>query len=149
MAPIGIGEDGGEMEMRFRNIFSRDSAWPQGRFIVIEHQTPDALWRPEFTMHANGAQALVEAAFTAPEPEPTVRRLERLLDRLDGVLVTGATSNVHPPNFGVHPSPDHEPYDLLRDSLTLPLMESLMPRNADAAADQAAVGRMAFTNYIM
>ena len=54
--------------------------------------------------------------------------LERLLDRLDGVLVTGATSNVHPPNFGVHPSPDHEPYDLLRDSLTLPLIRAVLDR---------------------
>ena len=54
--------------------------------------------------------------------------LDHLLDRLDGVLVTGATSNVHPPNFGTHPSPDHEPYDLLRDGLTLPLIRAVVDR---------------------
>ncbi len=81
MAPLGVTDDGGETEMRFRNIFSRDDAWPEGRFIVIEHQTPDALWQPDLQVHANGAEALVEAVFSAPDPGPTTERLERLLDR--------------------------------------------------------------------
>ncbi|NNJ73881.1 MAG: gamma-glutamyl-gamma-aminobutyrate hydrolase family protein [Anderseniella sp.] len=54
--------------------------------------------------------------------------LEHLLDRLDGVLVTGATSNVHPPRFGAKPSADHEPYDQLRDALTLPLIRAALDR---------------------
>lgn len=54
--------------------------------------------------------------------------LDQLLDRLDGVLITGATSNVHPPRFGAKPSADHEPYDLLRDSLTLPLIRAALDR---------------------
>jgi putative glutamine amidotransferase len=54
--------------------------------------------------------------------------LDQLLDRLDGVLVTGATSNVHPPRFGAKPNADHEPYDQLRDSLTLPLIRAVLDR---------------------
>ncbi|MDE0408132.1 MAG: VOC family protein, partial [Alphaproteobacteria bacterium] len=42
-------------EMRFRNIFSEDARWPEGRIIVIEHQTPEILWRPELLEHPNGA----------------------------------------------------------------------------------------------
>lgn len=81
MAPLGLDPEGGETEMRFRNIFSQDAAWPEGRFIVIEHQTPEALWQTELLDHPNGAEALLEAIFTAPDPQPTADRLSRLLDR--------------------------------------------------------------------
>ncbi len=81
MAPVGLEPDGGEIEMGFRNIFSRDDAWPEGRFIVIEHQTPEALWRPEHVEHPNGAHALVEATFVAADPGPTADRVARLTNR--------------------------------------------------------------------
>ena len=81
MAPLGLHEDGGEAEMRFRNIFSQDDHWPEGRYIVIEHQTPDILWQPDLLVHANGAKALVEAIFAAPDPGPTRDRLARLANR--------------------------------------------------------------------
>lgn len=81
MAPLGLNEDGGETEMRFRNIFSQDADWPEGRYIVIEHQTPEALWQTELLEHPNGAEILLEAIFTAPDPRPTADRLARLLDR--------------------------------------------------------------------
>lgn len=145
MAPIGLGEDGGEIEMRFRNIFSQDSAWPQGRFIVIEHQTPEALWRPEFTMHANGAQALVEAAFTAPEPESTVRRLERLLDRVaveteggwrlvatGGGVLTVATPDAFKARF-----PDADPPD--RPAIAGAVVRTTSLDRASAAARKGGV----------
>ena len=67
--------------MRFRNIFSQDDHWPEGRYIVIEHQTPDILWQPDLLVHANGAKALVEAIFAAPDPGPTRDRLARLANR--------------------------------------------------------------------
>lgn len=93
MAPVGVAEDGGEVEMRFRNIFSQDAFWPEGRFIVIEHQTPKALWQPALMDHPNGAVALVEAIFTAPDPAPTAGRLEGLLGRplAGGAGDTGVT----------------------------------------------------------
>ena len=70
MAPLGLHEDGGEAEMRFRNIFSQDDHWPEGRYIVIEHQTPDILWQPDLLVHANGAKALVEALFRCTRSRP-------------------------------------------------------------------------------
>ena len=81
MAPLGLNEHGGEAEMRFRNIFSQDDHWPEGRYIVIEHQTPDILWQPDLLVHANGAKALVEAIFAAPNPGPTRDRLASLANR--------------------------------------------------------------------
>ena len=48
--------------------------------------------------------------------------LEGLLERVDGVLLTGSRSNVHPARYGVEPSPRHEPYDLARDDTTFRLI---------------------------
>lgn len=45
-----------------------------------------------------------------------------VLQRVDGVLVTGAVSNVHPSRYGVEASARHEPYDTDRDALTDALM---------------------------
>ncbi|MCY3982124.1 MAG: VOC family protein [Alphaproteobacteria bacterium] len=65
-------------EMRFRNIFSEDASWPEGRIIVIEHQTPEVLWRPEFLDHPNGARALRQCLFVARRPEELAARLATL-----------------------------------------------------------------------
>lgn len=48
--------------------------------------------------------------------------LPAILSRVDGVLLTGARSNVHPERFGEAPSEQHEPYDLDRDATTLKLI---------------------------
>lgn len=50
--------DGAPRTMRFRNVFSRDDRCPEGRIIVIEHQTPQFLWQPKYLHHPNGAVAL-------------------------------------------------------------------------------------------
>ncbi len=76
-------------------------------------------------------QALLDCSGALPVIIPAVDgslNLDHLLDRLDGVLVTGATSNVHPPRFGEKPTPDHEPYDQLRDGLTLTLIRAALDR---------------------
>lgn len=48
--------------------------------------------------------------------------LAGVLDRVDGVLLSGSKSNVHPSLYGEDPTPDHEPYDPARDATTLPLI---------------------------
>ncbi len=45
--------------------------------------------------------------------------LPAILSRVDGVLLTGARSNVHPSRYNETPSERHEPYDADRDSTTL------------------------------
>lgn len=62
-------------EMRFRNIFSEDARWPEGRIIVIEHQTPEILWRPELLEHPNGASALRQCLFVSDSPDELAARL--------------------------------------------------------------------------
>lgn len=67
--------NGGTASLRFRNIFSRDAHFPEGRFIVIEHQTPEAMWQPDMLDHPNGAAGLVEAIFCADDVAATRKRL--------------------------------------------------------------------------
>ena len=55
-----VDVDGRKRTMRFRNIFSRDQVCPEGRWIVIEHCTPELLWQERYLDHPNGAQALDE-----------------------------------------------------------------------------------------
>lgn len=51
-----------------------------------------------------------------------------LLNRVDGVLITGAKSNVYPTLYDEEPTPASEPYDRLRDSTSLPLIRSSLSR---------------------
>lgn len=47
---------------------------------------------------------------------------DAILARMDGVLLTGSRSNVHPSLYGEEPTPAYEPYDPARDATTLPLI---------------------------
>ena len=70
--------DGTERTMRFRNIFSRDEAYPEGRYIVLEHQTPEYLWQPRYQAHPNGALALEAALVCADDVPAQATRLETI-----------------------------------------------------------------------
>jgi putative glutamine amidotransferase len=54
--------------------------------------------------------------------------IDGLLAHFDGVLMTGALSNVHPPHYGEEPTQDHEPYDHHRDAITLQLIRRVIDR---------------------
>ena len=90
--------DGAERTMRFRNIFSRDDAWPEARYLVIEHQTPEFLWQPRYQRHANGAIDLVAVTFVADDPSTLVPRLTALSAAL--VNESGATISAKLPGRG-------------------------------------------------
>lgn len=55
--------------------------------------------------------------------------LDGILDRVDGVLVTGAEANVHPSLYGIEATPAHEPFDPARDATTLPLIRATLARD--------------------
>ena len=83
--------DGVERTMGFRNIFSKDEHYPEGRYIVLEHQTPEYLWQPRYLSHPNGALAL-ESVFVCADNVPAQRaRLTGIVENpakegTDGVL---------------------------------------------------------------
>ena len=54
--------------------------------------------------------------------------IDAVLARVDGVLLTGSRSNVHPARYGVEPSPRHEPYDPDRDATVFRLIDGVLDR---------------------
>lgn len=59
---------------------------------------------------------------------PDVTDIAALLEVVDGILLTGARANVHPTHFGVEPHVAHEPYDVNRDAVALPLIRACVDR---------------------
>jgi putative glutamine amidotransferase len=59
---------------------------------------------------------------------------DALFARIDGVIVTGSPSNVHPPLYGAEPSEAAEPYDHQRDAFTLPLIRAAVDRGVPLLA---------------
>ena len=54
--------------------------------------------------------------------------LDGLLERVDGVVMTGSRSNVHPSNYGVEASAAHEPYDPDRDRMSFDLVRQALAK---------------------
>jgi putative glutamine amidotransferase len=87
-----------------------------------------------FQFHSLGdkyVRALAEVSNVLPVMIPSmidVMNLDALLEHFDGVLMTGAVSNVHPPHYGEKASVDHEPYDHGRDNTTLKLIRAVIDK---------------------
>ena len=64
-----------------------------------------------FVFHSIGdkyLRAVAEVALCSPVMIPSMvdaLELDALLDHFDGIVITGAVSNVHPPYYGEQPSP--------------------------------------------
>ncbi|MEL6920673.1 MAG: gamma-glutamyl-gamma-aminobutyrate hydrolase family protein [Pseudomonadota bacterium] len=50
--------------------------------------------------------------------------VRELLARVDGVMLTGSKTNVHPKHYGQAPSAEHEPFDEARDDTSLPIIRA-------------------------
>lgn len=82
--------------------------------------------------HAVGdkyVRAVMLASAAAPFVIPAfgdAHDIPDLVARLDGLLLTGSPSNVHPEHYGIAPTPKAEPYDRERDETTLPLIREAL-----------------------
>ena len=54
---------------------------------------------------------------------PDLLDIPRLVSKLDGIMLTGSASNVHPKRYRASPSPEAEPYDEMRDQTTFALIK--------------------------
>ena len=72
----------------------------------------------------NGAQGL---PWIIPPLGPDLD-LDAIVERLDGIVFTGARSNVQPHHYDGGPAPDNNPEDPARDSTTLPLVPKVLAR---------------------
>lgn len=61
-------------------------------------------------------------------------RLAGMLERVDGVLLGGSATNVHPRHFGEEPLPQPASYDESRDAVSLPLVRLCIERGVPLIA---------------
>ena len=52
-----------------------------------------------------------------------------ILDRIDGILMTGSTSNVHPSRYGMSETEAHKPFDMARDEAAFQLFAQAIERD--------------------
>ncbi|HEV7253327.1 MAG TPA: gamma-glutamyl-gamma-aminobutyrate hydrolase family protein [Mesorhizobium sp.] len=93
-----------------------------------------------YTWHAT-PQKYLEAAVAGADVFPLLvpsfggrLDLETLLDRVDGVMITGSKSNVHPSLYGEEATEANGPYDPARDATTLPLIRRAIERGVPLLA---------------
>ncbi|MBB6012059.1 putative glutamine amidotransferase [Aquamicrobium lusatiense] len=93
-----------------------------------------------YTWHA-APQQYLEAVITGAGALPVLvpsfgdrLDLDALLSRVDGVMLTGSKSNVHPSLYGGDASEENGPYDSARDSTTLPLIRKAIGRGVPLLA---------------
>lgn len=93
-----------------------------------------------YTWHA-APQQYLEAAITAAGVFPLLvpsfgdkLDIDELLSVVDGVMLTGSKSNVHPSLYGGDASEANGPYDPARDATTLPLIRRAVERGVPLLA---------------
>lgn len=83
------------------------------------------------------ARAVAVAAHAVPLLIPVfadLLREEEILGAVDGLLLTGSRSNVHPTHYGAAAHPHAEPYDEARDALTLPIIRAAIEQGVPLLA---------------
>lgn len=91
-------------------------------FIGVSADCKHVDGQPNHAVSEKYLTAVTEIAGGIPLIIPALARrldLERLLERLDGLLLTGSLSNLHPEYYATAASSEHEPFDHARDALTL------------------------------
>lgn len=102
--------------------------------------TTDAKDLEKYTWHATPQPYLDAAISTAgvlPVLVPSLGDkydLDSLLERVNGVLVTGSASNVHPSLYGGDATEENGPYDHARDATTLPLIRRAIEKGVPLLA---------------
>jgi putative glutamine amidotransferase len=93
--------------------------------------------RPFHTASERYSDAIIEAAGCMPVLIPAIGAktdCAALLDRLDGLLLTGSPSNVEPDHYGGPPSREGTLHDPDRDATTLPLIREAVRRDLPVLA---------------
>ena len=90
--------------------------------------------------HAAGdkyVRAIAQLALAVPLVIPALTQgfePARLLEQLDGLFLTGSSSNVHPRHYGQQSSPRHLPHDEARDTVTLALLQECIAQSVPLLA---------------
>lgn len=84
------------------------------------HATPDQYIRA--AVNGSGVLPLVVPSLQEPAD------VDMVLDRVDGVLISGSRTNVHPSHYGEDETDNHGPFDPARDRLSMALIRRAIDR---------------------
>ncbi len=105
---------------------------PPRVWVVASHRTLDNEHghpQPYTLIDEGGSVALVDLGLQPVSyPRAPVERLGALLDTVQGVLLGGSATNVHPRHYGEAPIREDLPFDDERDALALPLVRLCIER---------------------
>ena len=87
-----------------------------GTFAMPNHAASDT--------YIQATTEVVDAVPLLIPAHPQAVDIETLLDRLDGIILTGSRSNVLPSLYGGPPHAEGTPEDVARDNVTLPLIRA-------------------------
>jgi putative glutamine amidotransferase len=91
--------------------------------------------RPIHATPARYAEALIGGSNAVPIMIPPMGETQLvLLDRIDGLLIPGSASNVHPSHYGTNESLTPDKHDPARDATTLPLIRAAIARGLPVLA---------------
>ncbi len=79
--------DGKNEQVRFVLVRMETGAMAEGRVQMLRHETPNLMWRPELTVHANGARRLTQVVIAVADLAEGTERYARFLGvapRADG-----------------------------------------------------------------
>lgn len=75
---------------KFRNMYVDPLAFPEAKFIFLEHLTRDVIWQTHLLDHPNGALGIEAAYFVVADPEATAQKFAPLfserIERFPGVV---------------------------------------------------------------
>jgi len=74
-----VDHNGQQELVQFRNVLL-GGAFPETRLLMIEHVTPELIWRPEYLKHPNGVVALAGAQFLVEDSAEAAARYAQLAD---------------------------------------------------------------------
>ncbi len=101
--------DGSEATVGFTLAFASVPEMPQAVAFTCQQWRPDLFWKPEYQIHANGAERIAEVFILADDDEPAQRFLRGLdADPVNGQVnvMTPAQFNARFPNTNAHQTPD-------------------------------------------
>jgi len=88
-----------------------------------------------FTTNPRVADVILNAVGALPIAIPPVGEAQiGILDRIDGLLIPGSPSNVHPSHYGIGESLTPDRHDPARDATTLPLIRAAIARGLPVLA---------------
>jgi putative glutamine amidotransferase len=91
--------------------------------------------RQVYTTNPRIPEVLLNGVGALPISIPPVGEAQiGLLDRIDGLLIPGSPSNVHPSHYGIGESLTPDKHDPLRDATTLPLIRAAVARGLPVLA---------------